>query len=34
MTILEKLGFSNKTRTAMLASPEAKLRPVCGTRPM
>ena len=25
MTILEKLSFSNKTRTAMLTSPEAKL---------
>ncbi len=26
MTILENLDFSNKTRTAMLTSPEAKLR--------
>ena len=26
MTILEKLSFSNKTRAAMLTSPEAKLR--------
>ena len=26
MTILEKLSFSNKTRTAILTSPEAKLR--------
>ena len=26
MTILEKLNFSNKTRAAMLTSPEAKLQ--------